>query len=236
MRTIVHRMSTGETSRETADAGELLFGKTRRQVLAWLYGHADERFYLRQLARQTGAAQGGMQRELAALVRASLITRKVEGRQVYFQANRESPIFAELQQLMLKTAGATDVIRSALTPLADRIEAAFVYGSAAKGTLRAASDIDLFVVGRPSFAEVVSALAGAQERLGRDINPTVYPAEEFARKARSGHDFVSTVLREPKTFIIGTDHELGRLAEERLADRPPLKRTRNRGPVRRRRA
>jgi predicted nucleotidyltransferase len=228
-------MSTTAGRTDATDAGAILFGKTRRQLLAWLYGHADERFYLRQLVRQTGAAQGAMQRELAALLRAGLITREVEGRQVYIQANRESPIFADLQRLLLKTAGATDVIRSALTPLAHRIDVAFVYGSAAKGTLRAASDIDLLVVGRVSFGEVVSALGDAQERLGRDINPTVYPAEEFARKLRSGHHFLTTVLTEPKTFIIGTDHELGRLAEERLADRTPDERTRDRRSVRRRR-
>lgn len=229
-------MSTNQTGDGTGDAATLLFGKARRQVLAWLYGHADERFYLRQLVRHTGIVPGAIQRELRALTRAGLITRAVEGRQVYFQANRESPIFADLQQLLLKTSGATDVIRSALTPLADRIDVAFVYGSAAKGTLRAASDIDLLVVGRVSFPDVVSSLGDAQERLGRDVNPSVYPPEEFVRKLRSGHHFLNSVLSEPKTFIIGTDHELGRLAEERLADRTPDKRTRDLGSVRRRRA
>lgn len=224
------------TISDATDAGVLLFGKTRRYVLAWLYGHPDERFYLRQLARQTGAAQGAMQRELNGLTRAGLVTRTVEGRQVYFQANRESPIFADLQQLLVKTAGATETIRTALTPLAGRIEVAFVYGSTARGALRRASDIDLLVVGHVSFSEIVSVLADAQQRLGRDINPTVYEGEEFARKVRDGHHFLTTILKEPKTFIIGSDYELGRLAPERLADRTPDKRRRNPRAVRRRRA
>ena len=229
-------MSTTVTVQDGSDAGVLLFGKTRRQVLAWLYGHAGERFYLRQLARHTGAAQGAMQRELNALTRAGLVTRAVEGRQVYFQANRESPIFPELQQLLLKTVGAGEVIRAALGSLSGAIEVAFIYGSVAKGNVRAASDIDVLVVGRASFGEVVSALGEAQRRLGRDVNPTVYPVEEFRRKVRSGHHFLTTLLREPKTFIIGTEHELGRLAEERLADRTPDKRGRSRRPDGRRRA
>ena len=58
---------------DAAEPGALLFGKTRRVVLAWLYGHPDERFYLRQLVRQTGAAQGAVQRELQLLSRAGLI-------------------------------------------------------------------------------------------------------------------------------------------------------------------
>jgi len=229
-------MSTTSAILDAAEPGATLFGKTRRQLLGWLYGHPDERFYLRQLVRQTGAAQGGVQRELRLLAHAGLVTRTVDGRQVYFQANRESPVFRELQELLLKTVGAADVIRQALALIAPSIEVAFILGSAAKGTIRAASDIDLLVVGNVSFNDVVSALADAQQRLGRDVNPAVYPPAEFAKKVRGGHHFLTTVLREPKIFIIGTDHELGGLAEKRVAHRPPNQRSRNRRPPRRRRA
>lgn len=218
-RTIVREVSTSREAVAPTEAGSVLFGKTRRQILAWLYGHPDERFYLRQLVRLTGSAQGAVQRELQLLSGAGLVTREADGRQVYFQANRKSPLFHELQQLLLKTAGAADVIRTALAPIASSIEIAFIFGSAAKGTVRAASDIDLLVVGTPSFGDVVSALADAQQRLGRDVNPTVYPANEFGRKMRSGHHFLTTVLREPKVFIIGSDHELSRLAEEHRVQR-----------------
>ena len=228
-------MSTAQTTLDT-EPGALLFGKTRRHLLAWLYGHSDERFYLRQLVRLTGAAQGAVQRELQLLSRAGLVTRTVDGRQVYFQANRESPVYPELQQLLLKTVGAVDLIRQALMPIAPSIQVAFIYGSAAKGTVRAASDIDLAVVGSTSFTDVVSALADAQHRLGRDVNPTVYPVDEFRKKVRAGHHFLTTILREPKVFIIGSDHELVRLAEKRLADAARHQRPRNRRPVRRRRA
>ena len=227
-------MSTTQTTLDDpAEPGALLFGKTRRQLLAWLYGHPDERFYLRQLVRQTGAAQGAVQRELQLLSRADLVTRTVEGRQVYFQANRQSPVFTELQQLLLKTAGAVEVIRQTLAPIAPLIQIAFIYGSSAKGTVRASSDIDLLLIGTASFNEVVSALADAQHRLGRDVNPTVYPADEFNKKVRAGHHFLTTVLHEPKVFIIGSDHELGRLAEKRVADVAPHQRPRNRRPARR---
>jgi predicted nucleotidyltransferase len=235
--TIVREMSTTQpTVLDAAEPGALLFGKTRRHVLVWLYGHPDERFYLRQLVRLTGAAQGALQRELQLLYRAGLVTRTVDGRQVYFQANRESAVFSELQQLLLKIAGAVDVIRQALAPLGSSIRIAFIYGSAAKGTLRAGSDVDLMVVGKVSFGDVASALTDVQQRLGRDVNPTVYPINEFVKKVRAQHHFLTTMLHEPKVFIIGTDHELGRLAEERVADVAPQQPARNRRPARRRRA
>jgi predicted nucleotidyltransferase len=233
--TIVRGMSTSARG-DTRDAGTLLFGKTRRQLLAWLYGHPDERFYLRQLARQTGAAQGAMQRELTLLSQVALVTRTAEGRQVYFQANRESPIFSELQQLLVKTAGAGEVVREALAPLSSVLRIAFIYGSAAKGTLKASSDLDLLVVGSAAFRDVAAALDDAQRRLGRDVSPTVYPTDEFVRKIRTKHHFLTTVLREPKIFVIGSEHDLSRLAEERVGARTRDKRTGDRRSPRRRRA
>lgn len=85
------------------DPAAVLFGSTRRRVLGWLLGHADEAFYLRELVRNTGAAVSAVQRELEQLTAAGLVRRDVRGKQVYFQVNREAPIFPELQGLFAKT-------------------------------------------------------------------------------------------------------------------------------------
>jgi predicted nucleotidyltransferase len=199
------------------EPGSVLFGQTRLRVLGWLFGHSDQAYYLRQLVRQTGAAHGAVQRELATLVGAGLLRRTVEGRQVYFQANREAPIFPELRALLAKTTGPVEVVRRALEPFADRILVALIFGSAARGDLRNDSDVDLLVVGDTPFATVVEALGTAQERLGREINPTVYPAPEFRAKLLEGHHFLTGVLREPYLFVLGGADELDRLGEERLA-------------------
>jgi predicted nucleotidyltransferase len=216
------------------DPGPLLFGLTRRRILAWLLGHPDQSFYLRQIARQVGTAVGATRRELELLTGAGLLTRTVDGRQVYFQANRVSPIFSELQSLFAKTVGLVDTIREGLTPLIDRIDVAIVFGSGARGELRASSDIDVLVVGTVPFNEIVGALAEAQSRLGRDINPAVYPTSEFTAKLNEGHHFLSRVLEEPHLFVIGGHDELVRLGATRLADPTHDKSERDSGPTTRR--
>ncbi|MQA30784.1 MAG: nucleotidyltransferase domain-containing protein [Luteitalea sp.] len=173
MGTLVAPLGTTTKAGSNVDAATLLFGSTRRRVLGWLLGHADESYYLREIVRHTGTSVGAVQRELEKLTAAGLLTRTVDGRQVYFQANRDAPIFPELRELFAKTAGLTDVLREALLPLADRVQVALVFGSAARGELRAKSDIDLLVIGDAAFHDVVEALGQAQGRLGRDINPTV---------------------------------------------------------------
>lgn len=154
--------------------------------------------------------------------------RDVRGRQVYFQANRDAAIFPELQGLFAKTTGLVDILRDELRPLGARVTVAFVFGSAARGELHAASDIDLVVVGAASFGDLVPAMRRAAERLGRDVNPTVYSSNEFRAKVRAKDHFLSTVLAEPKMFVLGGDDEVIGLQGARPS---PARRT----PPRRRR-
>ncbi|MBI2922078.1 MAG: MarR family transcriptional regulator [Planctomycetes bacterium] len=202
--------------RGVADPAAVLFGLTRRRVLGWLLSHPDGDFHFREIVRRTGSAHGAVQRELTALAAAGLVRRTVRGRQVFFQAERASPIFAELSSIFLKTAGIADVIRDALTPLSRRILAAFVFGSAVRGELGRSSDIDVLVLGDVSFLEVADALASAQPRLGREVNPTVYPTAEFRDKLRTGHHFLKSVLAGPRVFVIGDPGELAGLGTERV--------------------
>ena len=198
-----------------------LFGQTRRALLALLYGHPDEAYYLRQLARAGGLGLGGVQREGKRLAEAGILRRTVRGHQVYYQANAECPVFPELKGLVVKTSGAADVLREALAPLADRIKVAFIYGSMARSQQTNASDLDLMVVGAVRFGEVVAALNTAQELIHREINPTVYSPAEFRSKLKARHHFLSSVLRNEKAFVMGDEHELARLGPIRLADRAP---------------
>lgn len=196
---------------------DTLFGRTRREVLSLLFGRPDESFFVREVARKTGVALGAVQKELMALTAAGVLERSVRGRQVYFSANRNSPVFPELRSLIAKTAGVVDVIRTGLQSIDASVDVAFVFGSIAKGEERGTSDIDLFVIGRAGFGDVVDALTESQRALGRDINPVVQSSEEFTRRVRAKDHFVTAVLQTPRLFVIGDDHELERLAGERLA-------------------
>jgi predicted nucleotidyltransferase len=219
-----------------APLASALFGKSMQAILATLFGRPDEEFYLRELARAAATTPSSLQRDLAALVRAGIVLRTTRGHQVYFRANRACPVFAELHGLVVKTFGLVDVLRQALQPISGRIDAAFVYGSVARGEDRAASDIDLFVVGEATFGEVIEALASAQSKLAREINPTVFGRQELAEKAREGNHFVGTVLDDRKLFVIEGDNELeGVVGKGRAADAQVIGKG-NRRPARARRS
>jgi predicted nucleotidyltransferase len=214
-----------------------LFGAARQGVLRLLFGHADERFYQRQIVREIGLGYGAVQRELKRLERCGLLLRSVEGRQTYYQANADSPVFEELRGLIRKTFGVADVLRGGLARLAKDVRVAFLYGSVAKGDETAESDVDLLLVADSlGLTDIVAALRRAQEQLRRDVNPTVYQTKEFCRKLAQGHHFVTRVVAGPKIFVVGDESELARLGEIGLGQAASNNARGNRGVVRARRS
>lgn len=190
-----------------------LFGKTRQAVLALLYGRADSSFYTKQILDAVKIGRGAVQRELKHLTDAGIIIREVQGRQVYYRANARCPVFDELKSIVRKTFGVADVIRQSLAINADKIRVAFIFGSTARSADDRRSDIDLMVVGRLSFGDVVSLITPAEQKLGREVSPVVYQTAEFKKKLKDDHHFVKTVLENEKIFVIGDEDELRRLGE-----------------------
>jgi len=197
----------------------LLFGDYRQRVLAQLLLQPDSGFHVRELARQTGTTPGTLTRELSKLAGVGLIRRSKVGNQVRYQANRDSPVYAELAGLFRKTAGAAGQLTAALQPLADRIRIAFVFGSYARGAESAGSDIDVFVLGDVGFAELVQALHPVQQSLQREISPVLYAPAEFKAKLRARDAFARELLAKPKLFLIGSEDELAEFAQHRTPAR-----------------
>lgn len=189
----------------------VLFGKSMRSILALLFGRPERRFYVREIARAAGASPSSLQRELAALTEAGALTRSEDGRQVYYQANPDCPIFDELKGIALKTFGIADVLKNVLAPYASRIRLAFVYGSVAKGAAAARSDVDLLWVGDLMPSEPVLALARAEKRLARKVSVVAYPENEFAALSAQEGSFLAAVLKGPVLWLIGNRHTLDEL-------------------------
>ncbi|MFN3322369.1 MAG: DeoR family transcriptional regulator [Bryobacteraceae bacterium] len=209
-----------------------LLSTTRQGILATALLNPGKSWYVNELARHLGVRPSTIQRDLVALSEAGILERREDGNRVYYQADRNCPIFRELRQIFLKTAGVADVLKEALAPLEPRLDLAFVYGSIASSEERSGSDIDLMLVGQAPLSEAAAALRGAERRLGRSINPTVYTTEEFLQRIREKHHFLTSVLREELLFLKGTQAELARLAQgaadpaarhQRAGDRRPAR-------------
>ena len=187
---------------------DALFTTTQQRVLSLLFGQPSRSFFASELIELTGSGSGAVQRELKRLASSGLVTVTRIGKQKHYQANDASPVFEELCGLVVKTVAMVEPIRSALEPLTDRIALALVYGSVAKGTDRAASDIDLLVVAdQVTLEEIYATLAPVEARLDRRINPALYTSLEFADRKAAGNAFLTRVLAGEHLVLIGGEDE-----------------------------
>lgn len=194
----------------TTRIADALFPKGRQRVLAVLFGNPERSFYANELIALAQSGTGSVQRELAALSDAGLLTVSKQGNQKHYQANTAAPVFAELRGLVMKTSGLADVLRTALAPLAPQIVCAFVYGSVAKQSDTAHSDIDVMVISADlGYADVFGALEAATRSLGRKVNPTLYTPADLTKRITQDNAFVTRVLQQPKIWLIGSEEKLG---------------------------
>lgn len=181
-----------------------LFTDSQARVLQWLFGQPERSYHLSELRRLTSLGSASLQRELNRLVDAGLAQSERVGNLRRFQANPLSPVYQELVSLTRKTVGVVPMMRGALAPMAARLNKAFIYGSVAKQTDTAGSDVDLLLVGEDlSLNEILTLLMPVEEQLGRRINPTCYTPAEYAKRVADPDSFVNRVLAQATLPLIG---------------------------------
>jgi predicted nucleotidyltransferase len=205
----------------TTSIADVLFSGVQQRVLGLLFGQADRSFYANEIAKLAATGKGALQRELIRMTDSGLIRMTLIGRQKHYQANKKCPIFEELRSITLKTFGLADVIRNALLPLGDLVQCAFIFGSVAKQTDTAESDIDVMVIGDGlTYSDLYEALATAEQFLGRKLSPTLYGVEDFLQKMADQNHFVTRVLSQATIALIGDKNAVSkRQSDQSGADR-----------------
>jgi uncharacterized protein len=191
---------------------EALFPEVRSKILSALLIQPEKRWYLTELAVHLGSQPSSLQREVEALSRAGLLEKTKDGRRVYFQADKNSPVFSELKGLLEKTEGFVPILRQELDAFGERIQVAFIYRSIAGSVESSESDLDLMIVGDLGLSDLVPLLRRMESRFGRPVNPTVYSRREFKGKLKSKVHFLTTVIRGAKKFVKGDDGDLAAVA------------------------
>jgi predicted nucleotidyltransferase len=197
------------TKPNSSNLSGALFSRVQSRVLGILFGQPDREFQLTEIISRADSGRGAVQRELEKLTEVGIVATVAHGNRKLYRVNRESPVFNELHQLILKTVGVLDPLRGALTAYRHSIRSAFVYGSLAKGKDTAKSDIDVMIIGEGlSYSEVYSALQKAESVLARPVNPNLMSISDWVRKVKDKSSFITKILNQPKLFVFGNDDEL----------------------------
>jgi predicted nucleotidyltransferase len=183
---------------------DAVFTDSQAKVYLWIYGQPERSYHLSELRRLTGLGSASLQREINRLVVAGLANSALKGNQRQISANRQSPLFKELSDLTRKVMGAAALLTEALLPIERKIEIAFLYGSVAKQSDNAESDIDIVIVGSDlTLSELLDQLLPVEEMLCRKVNPTCYTVGEFKKRLSDTDSFVNKVLSQPIIQLFG---------------------------------
>ena len=190
---------------------DAVFTDSQAKVYLWIYGQPERSYHLSELRRLTGLGSASLQREINRLVVAGLANSALKGNQRQISANRQSPLFKELSDLTRKVMGAAALLTEALLPIERKIEIAFLYGSVAKQSDNAESDIDIMIVGSDlTLSELLDQLLPVEEMLCRKVNPTCYTVTEFKKRLGDTDSFVNKVLSQPIIQLFGNIDEFRR--------------------------
>lgn len=181
--------------------------KTKVKVLTLFLTHPEEQFYIRQIERELKEPVTAVRRELAKLEKVGFLDTFREGNLRYCRVNQKFPLYSELKNIILKTAGIGDLLRENLKRIG-KIRQAFIYGSTALGEERKDSDIDLMIIGEVKEDELNPVISQLEDKLGREINYSIFSQEEFATRKSASDPFILHVLENKKLLLIGDEDGL----------------------------
>lgn len=178
----------------------------------------EEEFYQSDIVKKTGHALMQVQRALKTLEEIGLISSVKRGRMVYYKATRTHPGFEDLKKLFFKTIGLGENISKALRPFHNKIDAAFIFGSIARGNESTDSDIDLFIIADLTLRELSKALGPLSKELQRELNPVLFSRDEFLKRILEKDHFIAEVINKNKIWIIGDENEFKNMVKRRKTE------------------
>lgn len=188
---------------------DALFSKVQQRVMALLFGQPERSFYTSEILRLVDSGVGAVDRELSRLQHCGLLTVERIGNQKHYRANKAAPIFDDLRGLLEKTVNVTEPLKKSFEPHASGILAAFVFGSVAKGSDTADSDVDILVIGDAlNYSDLYNAAQEAELKLKRPVHPLFMSLQDWQRHAADDGSVMNKISQSPKLFFIGSDNEL----------------------------
>ena len=184
-----------------------LFSSTRAELLSLFFNNPDEKFYLREIARHINKDAAGIKRELDTLVKIGLLGVEKRGVQKYYFADKTSPIFSEMKGLIFKTTGIQGSIKAVLSRLKG-VQAAFIYGSYAKGAEKEDSNINLMVIGQVNITELNDVVMGLEEKMKREIDYLAFDEQEYRKRKDAKDPFIREIVKGKKIFLLGKEDDI----------------------------
>lgn len=176
----------------------------KKRLLAYFFTNPESQLYLREIASLIHVDPTNLLRTLRDFEAEGVFISVKRGNQKYFSLNRKYPLFEELKSTIFKTVGVSGTLKTLFKKLPG-IKRAFIYGSFAKNSERASSDIDLcLVIKKSEFKEeaLLKELHALEKQLGREISYIFFSEEEWNKKITEKDSFREGILKGKRVELV----------------------------------
>jgi predicted DNA-binding protein YlxM (UPF0122 family) len=154
----------------------LISSKTRVKLITRLFFNPQTRSYLRELAKEFNVSTNSVREELNQLKRTHLLKSEKDGRQIYYMANQEHPLYQDLKSMVSKVMGIDKVVDGIVSRLGD-LEKAYLIDDYAEG--KDTGVIDLLLVGNIDQHHLNDLSRKTERYIKRKIRSLVLSRKEF---------------------------------------------------------
>jgi len=189
------------------DITRIFKSKARQAIFRLYFTNPDKSFYLRELERELGTPVSILRKELVSLEKEGLFSSSKQGNLLYYTLNKAYPLYNEIKTIVFKTVGIQGALSREFSDIKG-IEAAFIYGSYAKDSTNAKSDVDLFIIGDPDEDVIIEKTDSLEKILKREINYSIYSRIDYKKKKLQKDPFINDVLKNKKLFLLGDDDDI----------------------------
>jgi predicted nucleotidyltransferase len=161
----------------------VISSKTKASILVKLFLNPGTQAYLRGLASEFGVSTNSVRTELNNLTEHQILVSERDGRNVFYRANTDHPLFPELASMVRKITGIDDLVTSVIQRLGN-LEAAYLTGDYARG--KDTGIIDVVLLGDIDREQLADVVGKTERYIERRIRTLVLDRSEFDRLVASG--------------------------------------------------
>lgn len=185
---------------------DIFVSEVRVNILTVMLPYPDKPYHVRALVRAVGTEINAVRRELKRLTKIGLLKRRPSGNRVYFSVNTDHIFYPELLSLVAKEIGLGDKIVKSKKQLGD-VKFAVLSRAFARGRESSMLDIDLFLVGSVNM-DILEKLVEEEQKVSeREVHYTVMGEDEFQFRKRKNDQFITRVLSQSRTMLIGDEED-----------------------------
>ncbi len=185
---------------------DFMISRVRVKIFELFFQNVEELYYVREISRKTKEEINAVRRELDRMLGYGLLKSEERGNRLYYYLNTSYIFYAELQSMVAKSSGLGKKFVKYKRKLGT-VDYVMFSGSFVEGRRPQREEVDVLVIGDVVLPEVDALIKEEEAKIGREINYTVFPLDEFEFRKTRRDPFVMDILYGHNILVIGNAND-----------------------------